>query len=240
MKQLKFRFSIRSLALIFGLLLSVSAFAQQIAVKGHVKDAAGEPIIGATVRVAGESGGVVTDFDGNFQIKANAGQQLNVSYIGYKTKTAAAAAEMVITLEDDAQTLSDLVVIGYGAVKKSDLTGSVTAMKPDSKNKAWWLTPRTCCRVRLPVSTSPATTVPPVAAHRSAYAAARHSTPATTPSSLSMVWPWTTRLRKASPTSSQQLTPRTSRASTSLRTLLQQPSTVRAVPTVSSSSPQRR
>lgn len=135
MKQLKFRFSIRSLALIFGLLLSVSAFAQQIAVKGHVKDAAGEPIIGATVRVAGESGGVVTDFDGNFQIKANAGQQLNVSYIGYKTKTAAAAAEMVITLEDDAQTLSDLVVIGYGAVKKSDLTGSVTAMKPDSKNK---------------------------------------------------------------------------------------------------------
>ena len=135
MKQVKFKASFRLMALLLGLFLSVGAFAQQITVQGHVKDATGEAIIGATVRIVGQDNGVITDFDGNFVIKANEGQQLQVSYIGYKTATAAVAPKLVITLEEDAQTLNDVVVIGYGAVKKNDLTGSVSSLKPDTKNK---------------------------------------------------------------------------------------------------------
>ena len=134
MKQVKFKTSFRLMALLLGLFLSVGAFAQQITVQGHVKDATGEAIIGATVRIVGQDNGVITDFDGNFVVKANQGQQLQVSYIGYKTKNVAVAPSLTITLEEDAQTLSDVVVIGYGAVKKNDLTGSVTAIRPDSEN----------------------------------------------------------------------------------------------------------
>ena len=135
MKQVNIQLPLRMMALLLGLFLSVGAFAQQITVKGHVKDATGEPIIGATIRVAGTQTGVVSDFDGNFQIQANQGQTLNVTYVGYQPANVAAAPQVVVTLEDDAQTLQDVVVIGYGVAKKSDLTGSVTALKPDSKNK---------------------------------------------------------------------------------------------------------
>ena len=134
MKQVKIMPQ-RMLALICGLILSVTAFAQQITVKGNVVDATGEPIIGATVRVAGQTGGVITDIDGNFQVQANSGAQLTVSYIGYADYVAAAAPNMAIVLEDDAaKSLNEVVVIGYGVAKKNDLTGSVTAIKPDEKN----------------------------------------------------------------------------------------------------------
>ena len=126
------------MAVVLGLFLSVGAFAQQIAVNGHVKDATGEPIIGATVLVVGGSTtqGAVTDLDGNFTLDAPQGATLRVSYIGYTTQEVSAAANVVVTLQDDAeQSLNEVVVIGYGAVKKSDLTGAVTALKPDSKNK---------------------------------------------------------------------------------------------------------
>ena len=134
MKQVNIQFPLRMLGLIFGLLLSVSAFAQ-IDVKGHVKDATGEPIIGATVRVDGTQTATVTDFDGNFVVKANQGANITITYIGYQPQTVKAAPTLEITLQDDAAVLNEVVVIGYGAVKKSDLTGSVTALKPDSKNK---------------------------------------------------------------------------------------------------------
>jgi iron complex outermembrane receptor protein len=122
------------MTLLLGLFLSVGAFAQQITVKGHVKDSAGEPVIGATIRVVGTQTGVISDFDGNFQIKANQGQTLNVTYIGYQPANVSAAPNVVVTLLDDAQTLENVVVIGYGRAKKSDLTGSVTAIKPDELN----------------------------------------------------------------------------------------------------------
>ncbi|MGN0068442.1 MAG: SusC/RagA family TonB-linked outer membrane protein [Prevotella sp.] len=135
MKQVKFRIPVRVLALLFGLFLSASAFAQQITVKGHVKDATGEPVIGATVRVAGQDGGAATDIDGNFTVKADQGATISVTYIGYKPASVAAAPTVTITLEDEAQSLDDVVVIGYGRAKKDDLTGSVTAMKPDEMSK---------------------------------------------------------------------------------------------------------
>ena len=141
MKQVNIQIPLRTLALLLGLFLSVGAFAQ-INVKGHVKDAQGEPIIGATVRVDGQSGGVISDFDGNFTLKANQGTNIIVSYVGYQTVTVAAAPTLDITLQDDATVLTDVVVIGYGQVKKSDLTGSVTALKPDSKNKGLVVNPQ--------------------------------------------------------------------------------------------------
>ena len=134
MKQVKFQFPLRMLGLLLGLFLSVGAFAQ-IDVKGHVKDATGEPIIGATVRVTGTQVATVTDFDGNFALKANQGAEITISYIGFQTATVSAAPNLTVTLLDDQTVLQDVVVIGYGVAKKSDLTGSVTALRPDSKNK---------------------------------------------------------------------------------------------------------
>ena len=133
MKQVNIQFPLRMLGLILGLFLSVSAFAQ-IEVKGHVKDATGEAIIGATVRVDGTQDATVTDFDGNFTLKANAGADITVIYIGYQTATVKAAANLEILLQDDAALLNEVVVIGYGVARKNDLTGSVTALKPDEKN----------------------------------------------------------------------------------------------------------
>lgn len=142
MKQVKFKIPVRVIVLLCGLFLSVGAFAQQITVNGHVKDATGEPIIGATVRIAGQDGGTITDFDGNFTLKAKQGATIQVSFIGYRTMSISASASVVVTLEEDSKTLNDVVVIGYGAVKKSDLTGSVAALKPDGKNKGVVVNPQ--------------------------------------------------------------------------------------------------
>ncbi len=133
MKQVTFKASFRMFALFFGLLLSMGAFAQNT-LQGHVKDASGEPVIGATVRVEGQATGVITDFDGNFKIAAQPGATLSITYVGYKTASVKASNGVVVTLEDDSQVLGDVVVIGYGVAKKNDLTGSVTALKPDEKN----------------------------------------------------------------------------------------------------------
>ena len=125
----------RVLTLVMGLFLSLGAFAQ-ITVQGLVKDATGEGVIGASIRVVGTNQGTVTDFDGNFTLSnVPAGATLQVSSIGYVTQEVVAAPEMVIELQDNTQTLNEVVVIGYGVARKSDLTGSVTAMRPDSKNK---------------------------------------------------------------------------------------------------------
>lgn len=135
MKQVKCKFPVRILTLLLGLFLSVSAFAQST-ITGQVKDATGEPVIGASVLINGTSNGTVTDLDGNFSVSVQPGATLTISYIGFQKQQVAAANGMVITLqEDQAQQMNEVVVIGYGAVKKSDLTGSVTALKPDSKNK---------------------------------------------------------------------------------------------------------
>ena len=123
------------LMLIAGIFLSVGAFAQQITVKGMVKDATGEPVIGANVVVKGTTTGTITDFDGNFQLSARQGDIIVVSFIGYQQKELPAAAQMNVILKDDTEILDEVVVIGYGQVKKNDMTGSVTAIKPDKLNK---------------------------------------------------------------------------------------------------------
>ena len=117
------------------LCFSIASFAQQIVVSGHVKDAYGEPIIGANAMLVGTTTGTTTDIDGNFSLKATQGATIKVSYIGYKPQEVAAAPSLVITLEEDAHVLEEAVVIGYGVVKKTDATGSVTAIEPDAMNK---------------------------------------------------------------------------------------------------------
>ena len=134
MKQVNIQVPLRMLSLILGLFLSVGAFAQ-IEVKGHVKDATGEDIIGATVRVEGTQTATVSDFDGNFVLKANEGATITVSFVGYQNATVKAAPTVEVILQDDSQVLENVVVIGYGRAKKNDLTGSVTAIKPDEMSK---------------------------------------------------------------------------------------------------------
>ena len=134
MKQVKIKLPLRALTLAGGLLLTVSSFAQTNAIKGHVKDASGEPVMGATITVNGKAVGI-TDMDGNFAVDAAPGTNLTFTYLGMTPQTVKASKEMSITLQDDSKSLNEVVVIGYGVAKKSDLTGSVTAIKPDSKNK---------------------------------------------------------------------------------------------------------
>jgi iron complex outermembrane receptor protein len=118
-----------------GMFLALGASAQQVTVKGHVKDATGEPVIGANVLEKGTTTGTITDVDGNFTLSVGQGATISISYIGYKTQELKASPTMVVTLQDDSQVLNDVVVIGYGTVKKNDATGSVTAMKPDELSK---------------------------------------------------------------------------------------------------------
>ena len=150
MKQVNIQLPLRMMALVLGLFLSVGAFAQQITVKGHVKDATGEPIIGASIRVVGTQTGAVSDFDGNFQVKANQGQTLSVTYVGYQTAEVKAAPSVTITLQDDAQLLKDVVVIGYGTVKKSDATGSVMSVEADQLNKGLATSPADLLQGKTP------------------------------------------------------------------------------------------
>ena len=134
MKQVNVRIPLRILALLCGLFISLGAFAQ-VAVKGNVKDDTGEPVFGATVRVVGQQGGTSTDFDGNFSISAPQGGQISISFMGFQTVTVPVRPTINVTLQEDAKVLEDVVVIGYGTAKKTDLTGSVVALKPETKNK---------------------------------------------------------------------------------------------------------
>lgn len=120
---------------VVGMLLSVQVFAQGLTVKGVVKDNTGMGVIGANILVKGTTNGTITDFDGNFTLEAKKGDVIVISFIGYKTQEVPAAATLNVTLQDDAEVLDDVVVIGYGSVKKNDATGSVTAIKPDELSK---------------------------------------------------------------------------------------------------------
>ena len=100
-------------------------------VKGTVSDAFGDPVIGATVKVQGSNEGTITDFDGNFSIKAASNATLIISYIGYTTKEVNLNGQSTVnvTLEEDNTTLEDVVVIGYGTMKKKLVTGATVQVK---------------------------------------------------------------------------------------------------------------
>ncbi len=115
---------------------ATQAVQQTGVVKGQVLDQTGEPVIGATVRVKGSQTGTVTDLDGRFSLNAHAGATLEITFIGFKAVTVkAGTAPLSITMEEDGQTLNDLVVVGYGVQKKSDVTGSVTSIGKERLDK---------------------------------------------------------------------------------------------------------
>lgn len=118
--------------------------------KGIVKDTTGEPIIGANVIVKGTTNGTITDFDGNFLLNANKGDIIIISFIGYRSQEAQAAASMNIILKDDTELLDEVVVIGYGSVKKDDLSGSVVAIKAEEMNKGAVTSPQELIMGKVP------------------------------------------------------------------------------------------
>ena len=117
-------------------LFPMGALAQNV-VKGTVNDEAGEPIIGATVKVKGSNTGSITDFDGKFSVDAPSNATLTVSYVGYLTQNVKVAGKnnLEIVMKEDAQMLNDVVVVGYGTMKKSDISGSVATINKEQMER---------------------------------------------------------------------------------------------------------
>lgn len=118
----------RSFLVFIGLFVTMMASAQQFTVKGTVKDATGEPIIGANVMVKGTSNGTITDIDGNYSISgANSSSVLVFTFIGYKSQEVACKGqhEINVVLAEDSQTLDEVVVVGYGSLSKKELSSSI-------------------------------------------------------------------------------------------------------------------
>lgn len=139
---LKFRRSRRVflMTMLLGILMIVSVTAQTgttISVRGTVTDIAGEPLIGVNILLQGTSTGTVTDYDGNFTLQAPANGVLEISYIGYKPQSIPInnRTNIRIVMAEDTELLEELVVIGYGTVRKDDATGSVTAVDATKLNR---------------------------------------------------------------------------------------------------------
>ena len=114
-------------------LLATTAFAQNRIVKGTVVDQNNEPIIGATITVSGNTqNGTITDIDGKFSLNVPAGKKIKVSYIGYQTQTISKLdGNVKVVMEEDENTLDDVVVVGYGALKQKNVTGAVEVINPE-------------------------------------------------------------------------------------------------------------
>lgn len=128
----------RLLNLILGLFLTVTVFAQQTTVRGIVKEQSGDPIIGANVIVQGSSNGTITDMSGKFSLVVDASKNpiLVISYIGYKTQEIPYTGDrdFNVTLDEDASSLSEVVVVGYGTMRKKDVTGAVSSVNAENMN----------------------------------------------------------------------------------------------------------
>lgn len=135
-KKTKSRTAIRSFLLIVAaLLISSAAFAQQTKVTGKVVDEQNEPVVGATVQVEGTTNGTATNVDGQFTLEVNSGARLRFSYVGFKTLTIKAANGMKVTMQEDANTLNEVVTIGYGSVKRKDVTTAVSSVSTKDLEK---------------------------------------------------------------------------------------------------------
>ena len=104
----------------------VSVMQQQVVVRGHVTDTYGEPVVGATVLEKGTRNATITDNKGDFTLKVKAGATVTISYVGYRAQDLAAASTMNVVLEENAESLGEVVILGYGAqTRKQDLSASV-------------------------------------------------------------------------------------------------------------------
>ena len=121
---------LRMMVCLIGMLLPMCIFAQQITVQGVVKDQTGETVIGASVMEKGTTNGTITGIDGDFSLNMSSNGTLVVSFVGYKTQEVQVKGQkqLQVVLSEDAEMLDEVVVIGYGTMKKSDLTGAVSSI----------------------------------------------------------------------------------------------------------------
>ena len=127
MKNKTLSLSLVAMMLMFGM-------AMQAQIKGTVLEPTGDPAIGASILQVGTTVGVITDFDGNFELNVPEGAQLQISYMGFQTQTVPAKNGMVVNLVEDSHQLQEVVAIGYGSQKKKEVTGSVASVKAEDFN----------------------------------------------------------------------------------------------------------
>ncbi|MBQ7717458.1 MAG: carboxypeptidase-like regulatory domain-containing protein, partial [Prevotella sp.] len=124
-------------ALMFALLLlnSTLMFAQSV-VTGNVKDQTGEPLIGVSILEQGTSNGTVTDIDGNFSFKVAQGKTINFSYVGYQSQSVVVRGNVInVVLQEENTNLNEVVVVGYGTMRRKDVTSSITTVKAEDLNR---------------------------------------------------------------------------------------------------------
>ena len=129
----------KPLGLLFLLcLIPIWAFSQNVTVKGVVTDTTGEPVIGASVVQKGTSNGIITDIDGNFTLNVPSNSTIVISFVGYKTQEipVAGKTQINVTMKEDTEMLDEVVVVGYGQMKRSDLTGSVVSVNDAAIKKS--------------------------------------------------------------------------------------------------------
>ena len=126
--------TLKAMFFVFFLLCSTVMLAQN-KVSGTVVDASGEPLIGVSVLEDGTTNGGITDFDGKFTLTVKSGAKLTFSYVGYTSQTLAAANGMKVTLQEDNTVLNEVVVVGYGTMRRKDVTSSITTVQAKDLNK---------------------------------------------------------------------------------------------------------
>ena len=139
----------KAMFFVFFLLCSTVMLAQN-KVSGTVLDATGEPLIGVSVLEAGTNNGVVTDYDGNFALTVKQGAKLTFSYVGYTQKTLTAVNGMKVTLEEDNKVLNEVVVVGYGTMRRKDVTSSITTVKAEDLNRGVFTDPGQMLQGKVP------------------------------------------------------------------------------------------
>ncbi len=130
----------KALFFVFFLLCSTMMVAQN-KVSGTVQDATGEPLIGVSILEVGTNNGTVTDIDGKFSLTVNRGAKISFSYVGYTPQTLAATNSMTVVMQEDSKLLNEVVVVGYGTMRRKDVTSSITTVKSEDLNKGVFTDP---------------------------------------------------------------------------------------------------
>lgn len=130
MKNSRIRYLQRAVVLLLlNALFAITAYAQEINVKGNIIDDENFPVIGATILVKGTTNGTTSDFDGNFSIRTEKNSVLSISYIGYESQEIIVNSETInIQLKSASEMLEEMIVVGYGTMKKSDMTGAISSV----------------------------------------------------------------------------------------------------------------
>ena len=149
-KQISCKGLMRALILALLLMNSTMMFAQN-AVTGQVKDQTGEPLIGVSILEQGTNNGTVTDIDGNFRLNVAQGKTLNISYIGYKTQAVRVSGNSLnVVLEEENTNLNEVVVVGYGTMRRKDVTSSITTVKAEDLNRGVFTDPGQMLQGKVP------------------------------------------------------------------------------------------